>query len=77
MYQPFLSTSWHGQNDGQTEIINQRIVNCVWPFINNHQDNWSDLLPMVDFAAATLSSETTLASLLLVDCGYKPWISFG
>ena len=71
-----LSTAHHGQTDGQTEIINQHIVNRVRPFINHHQDNWSDLLPMVDFATAALPSETTLASPFLIDCGYEPRTSF-
>ena len=31
---------------------------------------------MVDFAAAVLPSETTLASPFLIDCGYEPWTSF-
>src|SRR5699024_6724482 len=31
---------------------------------------------MVDFAAAALPSETTLASLFLIDCGYEPRTSF-
>ena len=31
---------------------------------------------MVDFAAAALPSETTLASPFLIDCGYEPQTSF-
>ena len=31
---------------------------------------------MVDFAAAALPSDMTLASSFLVDCGYEPWTSF-
>jgi len=71
-----LSTAYHAQTDGQTEIVNQHIVNRLRPFINNHQDNWSDLLPMIDFAAAALPSESTNASPFLVDCGYEPRTSF-
>ena len=71
-----LSTAYHAQTDGQTEIVNQHIVNRLRPFINNHQDNWSDLLPMIDFAAAALPSESTDASPFLVDCGYEPRTSF-
>ena len=67
-----LSTAHHGQTDRQTEIVNQHIATRIRPFINHHQDNWSELLPMVDFAAAALPSETTLASPFLIDCGYEP-----
>ena len=71
-----LSTAHHAQTDGQTEIVNQHIATRIRPFINHHQDNWSELLPMVDFAAAALPSETTLASPFLIDCGYEPRTSF-
>lgn len=71
-----LSTAYHAQTDGQTEIVNQHIVNRLRPFINRYQDNWSDLLPLVDFAAAALPSESTDASPFLVDCGYEPRTSF-
>lgn len=67
-----LSTAYHAQFDGQTEIMNQHIVNRLRPFINCHQDNWSELLPLIDFAAATLPSESTDASPFLIDCGYEP-----
>src|SRR5699024_826733 len=71
-----LSTAYHAQTDGQTEIVNQHIVNRLRPFINRYQDNWSELLPLIDFAAAALPSESTGASPFLVDCGYEPWTSF-
>lgn len=71
-----LSTAYHAQTDGQTEIVNQHIVNQLRPFINRYQDNWSDLLLLIDFTAAALPSESTGASLFLVDCGYKPRTSF-
>ena len=51
-------------------------MNWIQPFINHHQDNWSGLLPLADFAAAVLPSETTLVSPFLIDCGYEPQTSF-
>lgn len=71
-----LSTAYHAQTDGQTEIVNQHIVNRLRPFINRYQDNWSELLPLIDFAAAALPSESTGASPFLIDCGYEPRTSF-
>ena len=71
-----LTTAHHAQTDGQTEIINQHIATRIQPFINHHQDNWSELLLMVDFAAAALPSETTRASPFLIDRGYEPRTSF-
>lgn len=71
-----LSTAYHWSTDGQTEIVNQHIANRLRPFVNRYQDNWSELLPLMDFAAAALPSETTQASPFLVDCGYEPRTSF-
>ena len=71
-----LSTVHYAQTDGQTEIVNQHIATWIWPFINHHQDNWSELLPMIDFAAAALPSNITLTSPFLIDYGYEPWTSF-
>ena len=45
-----LLTVYHPQTDGQTEIMNQYLDQRLRPFINYHQDNWSDLLPIMDFA---------------------------
>lgn len=71
-----LSTAYHWETDSQTEIVNQHITNHLWPFANRYQDNWSELLPMMDFAAAALPSETTSTSPFLIDCGYEPCTSF-
>ena len=71
-----LSTAYHAQTDGQTEIVNQHIINHLQPFINHHQDDWADLLPLIDFAAAALPSKTTGTSPFLIDCGYEPHTSF-
>lgn len=71
-----LATAYHSQTDGQTEIINQHLVNRLRPFVNHHQDNWGDLLPLLDFAAAALPSESTGLTPFLIDCGYEPRTSF-
>lgn len=52
-----LSTAYHPETDGQTEIVNQHINMRLRPFMSHYQDNWSELLPLIDFAAATLTSE--------------------
>ncbi len=55
-----LSTAYHPQTDGNTEILNQYIDQRLRPFVNHFQDNWSDLLPAMDFAQAILPHESTL-----------------
>jgi hypothetical protein len=49
-----LSTAYHKQTDGQTEIMNKYIDQRLRPFVNYYQDNWSELLPMIDRAQMTL-----------------------
>ena len=71
-----LSTAYHAQTDGQAEIVNQHIINCLQPFINHHQDDWADLLSLIDFAAAALSSKITDVFSFLIDCGYESHTSF-
>lgn len=71
-----LSITYHCVIDGQTRIANQHIVNYLQPFVNWYQDNWLELLPLMDYAAATLPSETTQASSFLINCRYEPCTSF-
>ena len=52
-----LSTAFHPETDGQTEIMNQYLARRLRPFVNYYQDNWSELLPLVDYAQLTLRHE--------------------
>ena len=45
-----LSTAYHPQINSSTEVLNQYIDQHLYLFINHFQDNWSDLLPAMDFA---------------------------
>ena len=58
-----LSTAFHPQTDGQTEIMNQYLTQRLRPFVNYYQDNWSDLLPMMDYAQLTNWHESIRTSL--------------
>jgi transposase InsO family protein len=49
-----LSTAFHPQTDGQTEIMNQYMDQRLRPFVDYYQDNWSELLPLMDYAQLTL-----------------------
>jgi hypothetical protein len=40
-----LSTAYHPQTDGATEITNQEIEQFLRAYCNRLQDNWADLLP--------------------------------
>ena len=43
------STAWHPQTDGQTERVNQELDQFLCLFVNERQDDWYDLLPIVEF----------------------------
>ena len=71
-----LSTAYHPQIDGQTEIINQYIDQRLRPFVNYYQDNWAELLPMMDYAQFTLwHSSIGISGFKMVN-GRTPRISF-
>jgi transposase InsO family protein len=71
-----LSTSNHPPTDGQTEIWNEYMQQRLRPFVDHYQDNWSELLPIIDFAGAALPQRSTGVSPFYVDNGYEPRISF-
>lgn len=71
-----LSTAYHPQTDGNTEILNQYIDQRLRPFINHFQDNWADLLPAMDFAQAILPHESTGLSPYELELGHKPRLHF-
>ena len=71
-----LSTAHHAQTDGQTEVMNQYMDQRLRPFVNHYQDDWDELLPMMDYAQFTLLHATTgLSGFEIVD-GYAPRTSF-
>jgi hypothetical protein len=71
-----LSTAYHPQTDGQTEIVNQYLDQRLRPFVSYFQDNWSELLPIMDYAQATLPHDSTGFAPIQVEMGYLPRTSF-
>ncbi|EED18927.1 retrotransposon polyprotein, putative [Talaromyces stipitatus ATCC 10500] len=71
-----LSTADHAPTDGQTEIANQYLTQRLRPYVNHHQDDWSEWLPIMDYAAATLPQESTNLSPFMIERGYQPRTSF-
>jgi hypothetical protein len=71
-----LSTAYHPQTDGQTEIMHQYLDQRLRPFVNHFQDNWSELLPLMDYAQATLPHDSTGFAQIQIEMGYLPRTSF-
>jgi hypothetical protein len=71
-----LSTAYHPQTDGQTKIANQYLDQRLRPFVNHFQDNWAELLPLMDYAQATLPHDSTGYAPIQLEMGYLPRTSF-
>ena len=71
-----LSTVYHLQTDGSTEVLNQYIDQQLHSFVNDFQDNWSDLLPAMNFTQAVLTHESTGMSLYELELGQTPHLHF-
>lgn len=67
-----LSTADHPQTDGNSEVLMQYIDQRLRPFVNHFQDNWSELLPAIDFVQATLEHDSIGISPFELELGYLP-----
>lgn len=43
------TTAYHPQGNRQTEWVNQELEQYHWLFVNQRQDDWSELLPLAEF----------------------------
>ena len=70
------STAWHPQMDGQTERVNQELDQFLHLFVNERQDNWYDLLPIVEFQHNNHVHSATQQPPFLLDTGRIPRMGF-
>ena len=71
-----LSTAFHPETDGQSEIANQKMERHLCTYVNHFQNNWVDLLSMAEFAANANPSSTTKIPPFQATRGYVPRMSF-
>jgi len=45
-----MSTSYHAQTDGQTERANRTLEDALRSYVNSQQDDWDELLPLMEMA---------------------------
>ena len=69
---PKLSTAWHAETDGQTEIANAALKAYLRAFVNYKQDDWVDFLPIAEFEDNSAPSRTTGMEPFLATKGYLP-----
>ena len=70
-----FTSGYHPEGDGQTEQTNQTLEQYLHAYCNYQQDNWSDLLPLAEFAYNNAPSATTGISPFFANKGYHPNIS--
>src|SRR5260221_581790 len=69
----FMS-GYHPEGDRQMECLNQVLEQYLQAYTNYQQDDWSSLLPLVEFAYNNAMNETTGVSLFFANKGYHPSI---
>jgi hypothetical protein len=65
-----FTSGYHPEGDGQTERTNQTLEQYLRVYCNYQQDNWSDLLPLAEFAYNNAPSVTTGISPFFANKGY-------
>lgn len=67
-----MSTAFHPQTDGSTEVINQVIEQYLRVFCNYRQDDWVTHLPLCEFAYNNSVSSTTGMTPFFANSGHHP-----
>jgi RNase H-like domain found in reverse transcriptase/Reverse transcriptase (RNA-dependent DNA polymerase)/Integrase zinc binding domain/Chromo (CHRromatin Organisation MOdifier) domain/Integrase core domain len=72
-----LSTAYHPETDGQTEIANSFLEQYLRQYVSFAQDDWDEWLPLAEFAARNVVNDSTGMSPFFANTGYHPRMSFG
>lgn len=67
-----LSTSFHPQTDGQTEIMNQVVEDTLRHYVCPTQDDWDEWIAAVEFAINNTYQETIRSTPFRLNYGQDP-----
>jgi len=67
-----FTSRYHLEANGQAEWTNQTLKQYLRVYCNYQQDNWSELLPLAEFAYNNALSTTTGVSPFFTNKGYHP-----
>src|SRR5713101_7404809 len=70
--QTAMSTAYHPQTDEQTEHINQEIEQYLHLYVNHHQSDWANWIPMAEFAYNNRVQSSTKMSPFMLNFGQNP-----
>ena len=68
--------AFHPQTDGQTERQNSTMEAYLKAFVNWKQNDWTQLLPMAEFAYNNTKNASTGHTPFELNCGFHPQVSF-
>ena len=72
-----LSTAFHPETDGQSESANKEIETHLRQYCNYMQDDWSEWLPMAEFADNNKVSSAIGMSPFFANKGFNPRMTIG
>ena len=67
-----FTSGYHPEGDGQMERTNQTLEQYLRVYCNYQQSNWSDLLPLAEFAYNNAPLATTGILPFFANKGYHP-----
>jgi len=67
-----FTNGYHPEANGQAKQTNQTLEQYLRVYCNYQQDNWSELLPLAEFAYNNAPSTTTGVSPFFANKGYHP-----
>lgn len=70
------STAFHPETDGQTEAANKEMERYLRTYVEYQQQDWSEWLPLAEFAANALQTEATGLSPFFLNTGKEPRMDF-
>ena len=70
-----FTSGYHPEADGQTERLNQTLEQYLCVYCSYQQDNWSELLPLGEFAYNNAPAASTGISPFFANKGYHPNIT--
>ena len=70
-----FTSSYHPEGDRQTEHANQTLEQYLQVYCNYQQNNWSELLPLVEFAYNNAPNATMGLTPFYANKGYHPSIT--
>ncbi|KAM9998348.1 hypothetical protein ACTFIY_008021 [Dictyostelium cf. discoideum] len=67
-----MTVAHRAQADGQTERMNREIIRILTKASTEYRENWSDIIPLIEFAMNSSMSKSTKMSPFQIVYGFNP-----